>query len=423
MTARNPPLCLLLPRNGRFHCLPVIEFTLIHFHPFSNSLESALSPITNQLSSLSTPPEPVFSLIDLSSYVSQPLNLSSPSSFHLLKMDPIETILATACEKVGCNGLRNFGDLGKMRQDTLEKRLLVTQRELTSGNMASVYAMWLQDQVSRIGGAERTKVVRTFCKFLNSWQFDPERILDLWDDCAKYALILPGGNSNRMVMHMDAVRNEIIRVFPNSRAVDAHPRSTRVRLGSSSSNSFRTSLNTSLLLRQQRDPGPKDSKALPRRINNDQDSSRAWREEGQRIANKWANTPFSHEVKPLVPTSYVCKRCGVKGRLILRLFSCKEVQLTDIGHLIQDCPTNSDPDWDPPPGDDYVCHICGARGEHYITNCPKTISEKEPSLKLQPLSENEESRKNHCLGPDWRRNSREGRLSPWEVVRSVVWLG
>ncbi|KAH8762711.1 hypothetical protein F5882DRAFT_365251, partial [Hyaloscypha sp. PMI_1271] len=41
------------------------------------------------------------------------------------------------------------------------------------------------------------------------------------------------------------------------------------------------------------------------------------------------------------------------------------------GHHLQVCPTNLDPSFDSPPGDDYECEICKAVGNHFKSLCPR----------------------------------------------------
>jgi hypothetical protein len=41
------------------------------------------------------------------------------------------------------------------------------------------------------------------------------------------------------------------------------------------------------------------------------------------------------------------------------------------GHHLQVCPTNLDPSFDSPPGDDYECEICKAVGIHFKSLCPR----------------------------------------------------
>ncbi|CAM1511452.1 Fc.00g089650.m01.CDS01 [Cosmosporella sp. VM-42] len=140
-------------------------------------------------------------------------------------MDPENQILVTATQVVGCNGLRNFADLGKMRQQTLEKRLTAAQKKLTRANMMSVYAMWLRDQITRIGGTERTTVVKDCCKFFDSWNCDLERVLEVWGDCTECTVRgLSWADEDRALRQMDAVRQEIKKVFSRARSTDARAR-------------------------------------------------------------------------------------------------------------------------------------------------------------------------------------------------------
>lgn len=93
--------------------------------------------------------------------------------------------------------------------------------------------------------------------------------------------------------------------------------------------------------------------------------------------------------------------------------------IREIGHFIQDCPTNADPAWDLRPKFDYVCRACGRRGEHYITSCPRNQIKEEPAFSHPSEFQTETVAHDH-LELYRRQNSREGRLSPWEVVHPLL---
>ena len=42
----------------------------------------------------------------------------------------------------------------------------------------------------------------------------------------------------------------------------------------------------------------------------------------------------------------------------------------DLGHFVNDCPTNQDPNYDRPPYEDYICKFCKKVGMHYYLFCP-----------------------------------------------------
>ncbi|KXJ85492.1 hypothetical protein Micbo1qcDRAFT_209900 [Microdochium bolleyi] len=74
--------------------------------------------------------------------------------------------------------------------------------------------------------------------------------------------------------------------------------------------------------------------------------------------NKTGNGNWTYSPSKDVPEGYICKRCARPG------------------HWLQHCPTNLDPSYDVPPYRDYKCDICGARGEHFVTLCPRN---REPT--------------------------------------------
>ncbi|CAG8983271.1 hypothetical protein HYALB_00002708 [Hymenoscyphus albidus] len=119
--------------------------------------------------------------------------------------------------------------------------------------------------------------------------------------------------------------------------------------------------------------------------------------------------PFSSKQKPSLeaylqppPPSYVCNRCHKRGKHLpsspirvkfpmafahlvseallvqttVKAFRDKKAKsyntdLKFLGHHLQSCPTNMNPEFDKPPDDFYVCSICMESGLHYKSLCPR----------------------------------------------------
>lgn len=238
-------------------------------------------------------------------------------------MDTESTILKVIRDKVGCNGLRNFVDLGKMRQDTLERRLNAAGRRLNRGNMASVYVMWLRDQITRIGGAERTQVVTAFSRFLYSWDLSLDRSLEVWDDCVSYTLKMLRAWENRegVMEKMETVRNEIIQGYPSSKSGVARAKSTHAVSRPKSIDSLRPASNprsSQPRLQENIEPPklPSASTYQPSRraspmvidLTNEPEPAPS----SLKIVVKLP--PNNPAMPSMVPNNYICKRCGIKGK-------------------------------------------------------------------------------------------------------------
>lgn len=51
--------------------------------------------------------------------------------------------------------------------------------------------------------------------------------------------------------------------------------------------------------------------------------------------------------------------------------TCRATINTNLGHFVNECPTNDDPDYDIPPSRDYRCKFCKKPGVHYFLFCPQ----------------------------------------------------
>ncbi|KAF7557342.1 hypothetical protein G7046_g6069 [Stylonectria norvegica] len=298
-------------------------------------------------------------------------------------MDPDHVVIKNVRDVVGCNGVRNFTDLGKMKQITLEKRLTAARPKLSSSSMMSIYAVWVRDQTFRVGGAERTYLVKVWCDYLASWGCPPRMVLSLWEDFARqppprfFSI-----DQERLRSQMNAVGVELEKYYPpRPRDIDTPSRTT-----------------AAFAL------GPKDQNAQMT-----YSESRTYQDD--RMEQKRSLSPFqirkNMDTIPLV--------------MDLKDDCCNEssntsAQGSDNGHFIQDCPTNSDPTWDSRPKPDYTCRRCGKRGHHYITACPKKTQRRSTSTsRSEPDTPKEEG---ELMGRVGHNNTLKGRLSPWEETNT-----
>lgn len=136
----------------------------------------------------------------------------------------LEDILLDLRQVVGCNGLRNLTDLGKMRQKTLEKRLRAAQRDLHPLRLAFICALWLSDQAKRIGGNEREDAVEKCSILLAEMNCSRSQMLAAWKECTVHALReghVRAESREQTTRQMNAVKDDIMRLFPNSSSLRA----------------------------------------------------------------------------------------------------------------------------------------------------------------------------------------------------------
>lgn len=133
-------------------------------------------------------------------------------------MDSDEQILENLRDVVGCNGVRDWTDLGKIKQKTIEKRLHVARHELSPESMTSIYARWLADQMLRIGGAERKAVVQTWSQFLAEHNCDIPLVLNVWSTCTesqiREATRKTPRDVDRLQWSMDAAKEQLNKSHP-----------------------------------------------------------------------------------------------------------------------------------------------------------------------------------------------------------------
>lgn len=103
-------------------------------------------------------------------------------------MDPDRLILENLHSALGCNGMRNFSDLGRMRQSRLEERLDNARSKLSPQNIASIYARWLQRHTLGIEREDAEKVVDAWCKYLAKIGWHKGNAQFIWLECTTRAV-------------------------------------------------------------------------------------------------------------------------------------------------------------------------------------------------------------------------------------------
>ena len=109
-------------------------------------------------------------------------------------MEDASQILENIREEVGCNGVRHFSDFAKLKQPTVERKLMLAyqRRDKKLNSCISIYCIWLADQVQRIGGYDRFTTVVSFCEFLVSMSCPKDKVINCWKDCMMYTLSQAG---------------------------------------------------------------------------------------------------------------------------------------------------------------------------------------------------------------------------------------
>ncbi|KPM38898.1 hypothetical protein AK830_g7669 [Neonectria ditissima] len=301
-------------------------------------------------------------------------------------MDPDHLVLSNMRDVVGCSGLRNFTDLGRMRQDTLEKRLTAVQGRLNRDSVACIYTAWLCNQYPRPNGDAKVNVLKRWSGYINLSGCSKFRATCLWDTCVDRALEgMKDAHINDFIMEMDEVRDFILEHYPDPipqlcqyPAIDVESIQTlqpepKRELSNSPPHSLKRKNIFSLTLDLKKDSG---------------DDPAADTGSDFETASRLSDT-----ISP-IPKSYRCRRCLLAG------------------HLVKDCPANLGRSFDRVPEPDYVCHLCGTEGDHYIYSCPKdkykTASTSPPSRKRSAPADDDEHPGRIVIG-----EKRDGRLSPW----------
>lgn len=132
-------------------------------------------------------------------------------------MNSEKNIVKVLKNSLGFTNVQNLGDLGEMRQNTIETKIQKHRKKLTDINVASIYNAWLREQNCRL---DKTKsdVVKAYCRFLESFRCQPPWIATMWDECTRGALkdAVNTDETERIERHMLKIRGEIEKYFGKS---------------------------------------------------------------------------------------------------------------------------------------------------------------------------------------------------------------
>ena len=132
-------------------------------------------------------------------------------------MECLEVALADASTRLGCSGIRKLRDLGHLRQTTIEKKLLAAGSQLSEKKVVSLYLFWLSDQLCRLGGADRTRVVAACCRFLQRQNIPPHMVDVAWTEYSTRTLLefsAPQERKQHLKRQLRAVAEVIRQVIP-----------------------------------------------------------------------------------------------------------------------------------------------------------------------------------------------------------------
>ncbi|KAF7546503.1 hypothetical protein G7Z17_g8387 [Cylindrodendrum hubeiense] len=311
-------------------------------------------------------------------------------------MDSDEKILTNMREVVGCTGLRNFTDLRRMRQDTLEKRLNAASTKLSTDSMVSIYTSWAVDRALHPADEKRNETLTRWIGYISLagcslhkaeyvWDASVDRMLEhtgpsdvigflkQMDDARNFWLncypppVEYSGSQESPILGLDKPIDEILDTIPLAE--------TRSLLSLPQPHSLKGKNIFSLTL---------DLKGISHNPSPETTSS------------EFVNLGRLGRTISPVPKDYRCKHCDKRG------------------HVVKNCPENPGPAFHLPPELDYVCHLCGAEGDHYIYAChkykTKTPWANPPKRKRPAPVDGEEELPPQIVSG----GNREGRLSPWE---------
>ncbi|KAK5998518.1 IST1-like protein [Cladobotryum mycophilum] len=301
---------------------------------------------------------------------------------------------------IGCNGLKTLRDFAKMRQDTLEKRLAPKERRLLRGSLVSIYTAWLREQAAVRSKKNVVLMVQDMCRYLERADCTKEMCLDICADSFWYDLVRRYANPNSKAAEdaketMRFVLRCISEEFPRA-TVCTQPRGqtqTRALPFPIQQQNNRVSSHIELCYDENTPIKTGDDVRLDEKSPSQTDYHRQCNADSRShsflplgfdltkdswdthvVSLEWKDKYSEHDMA--LSKDYICRRCNVKGttstHFIPRLN--KRSNQNAAGHHIKDCPTNSDPAYDPLPKRGYVCNKCGAKEKHFMRNCPRSCS-------------------------------------------------
>ncbi|KAJ4269993.1 hypothetical protein NW762_001666 [Fusarium torreyae] len=95
-------------------------------------------------------------------------------------MDSASMIIENVRNVVGFTGMRDFIDLGKIRQSRLEQKLSAASKNLSIKNMASIYMAWLFQQISCLDRHSLSQVVEQWVAYVDTWGLECTEAITMW---------------------------------------------------------------------------------------------------------------------------------------------------------------------------------------------------------------------------------------------------
>ncbi|KAF4966944.1 hypothetical protein FSARC_5429 [Fusarium sarcochroum] len=128
-------------------------------------------------------------------------------------MDSNSIIIENLRQIIGFTGMRDFVDLGKVRQNRLEQKLSAASRNLSVKNMASLYMAWLFQQISLLDKHALSQVVKRWVMYVGTWGLERTEAITIWAHAQMSELSMVGGamswKSERLRNEMKALRQEL----------------------------------------------------------------------------------------------------------------------------------------------------------------------------------------------------------------------
>lgn len=227
-------------------------------------------------------------------------------------MDSENIILTNVREVVGCNGIRHFGDLGKMRQKTIENRLRAVRRRLIPANMISIYIVWLHENIFGLGDMEFQIVIKQFCSFLVDWGCAKPEAMDIWYDFSKQVLDNnTGSRRERIRQQLERVSEQIESEYPRRPTAGAVARCHEQEDPANEEkiiNAVTSSPHFDI------DPQPQPDVRPRKRKNRTHISIDLVKSPWVRSSSKLdLNSTRKNEARLSVPQGYICRLCGQTG--------------------------------------------------------------------------------------------------------------
>lgn len=254
-------------------------------------------------------------------------------------MDPQKTVLGNLRNVVGCNGLRTIVDLGIMKQATLERRLADTLGKLPVRSIASIYALWLRQNMGKLAEDLRlAEAVHRCCDYLVHDGCDRDIAIQVFQAC--FSLGQDDGSGSKAGFlwdkrwHMGYILDFICRIYswtgantvtdpkhdsPADRFFPTQPLSPRLvseSLGRSNENVSlffdRTPPSTEIIENfEYHLAAGIDTSTNAQSCNFEHDNETIPR---HHIAKELTNSDSADPTANMpVSGSYICRRCGVKG--------------------------------------------------------------------------------------------------------------